>query len=91
MSHLLRATGTTTEDTTPPTRGSAAMNVCRGSLVLHRDGTPVLCSEELAGRRCEDLSYERHRIFRSCGLTFLRGCPECDEAVPAAAAVSGSA
>lgn len=58
------------------------MNVCRGSLVLHKDGTPVLCSEELAGRSCIELSYERHRIFRSCGLTFLRGCPDCrdDEA-----------
>jgi len=53
------------------------MKVCRGSLVLHKDGTPVLCSEELADRFCDDLSYERHRIFRSCGLTFLRGCPEC--------------
>jgi hypothetical protein len=54
------------------------MTPCRGSLVLHRDGTPVLCTEELAGRSCPDLCYERHRIFRSCGLTFLRGCPECE-------------
>jgi hypothetical protein len=53
------------------------MSVCKGSLILHKDGTPVFCSEQLAGRSCVDLSYERHRIFRSCGLTFARGCPEC--------------
>jgi hypothetical protein len=54
------------------------MSVCKGSLILHTDGTPVLCTEELEGRSCGDLTYERHRIFRSCGLTFLRGCPECE-------------
>ena len=55
------------------------MSVCRGSLIVHRDGTPVFCSEELAGHSCEgDLSYERHRIFRSCGLTFVLGCPDCE-------------
>ena len=53
------------------------MRVCRGSLILHRDGTPVCCSEELAGGFCDELSYERHRIFRSCGLTFRERCPEC--------------
>ena len=53
------------------------MSVCKGSLILHKDGTPVFCSEQLAGRSCVELSYERHRIFRSCGLTFQRGCPEC--------------
>ena len=53
------------------------MKVCRGSLILHRDGTPVCCSEEVAGGFCGELSYERHRIFRSCGLTFRDGCPEC--------------
>ncbi len=68
------------------------MSVCKGSLVLHRDGTPVFCSEELAGRSCGDLSYEHHRIFRSCGMTFLRGCPECaDEAASSqASAAHGS-
>jgi hypothetical protein len=55
------------------------MSVCKGSLVVHRNGTPMLCTEELSGRSCAELSYERHRIFRSCGLTFQRGCPECDE------------
>lgn len=58
------------------------MSVCEGSLIVHKDGTPVLCSEELSGRSCGgDLTYERHRIFRSCGLTFLRGCPECETQV----------
>lgn len=55
------------------------MSVCKGSLVVHRNGTPMLCTEELSARSCGELSYERHRIFRSCGLTFERGCPECDE------------
>ena len=63
------------------------MSVCKGSLIVHRDGTPVFCSEELAGRSCGDLSYERHRIFRSCGLTYVRGCPDCeDQPSPASAA-----
>jgi hypothetical protein len=57
------------------------MSVCKGSLILHRDGTPVLCTEELAGRSCVDLTYEHHRIFRSCSLTFLRGCPQCADNV----------
>ena len=67
------------------------MTVCRGSLVVHMDGTPVFCSEELAGRRCDELSYERHRIFRSCGLTFVRGCPQCRdlEAVASSAVLGG--
>ena len=60
------------------------MSVCKGSLILHKDGTPVFCSEELAGRSCGDLSYEHHRIFRSCGLTFPLGCPQCAPAAPAA-------
>jgi hypothetical protein len=60
------------------------MSVCKGSLILHKDGTPVFCSEQLAGRSCVDLSYEGHRIFRSCGLTFERGCPECTDKVQAA-------
>jgi hypothetical protein len=55
------------------------MSVCRGSLVVHKDGSPVFCSEEMAGRSCEGLSYERHRIFRSCGLTFFQGCPDCED------------
>ena len=63
------------------------MSVCKGSLVVHKDGTPVFCSEELAGRSCADLSYERHRIFRSCGLTFLRGCPDCVDQLLSASAV----
>jgi hypothetical protein len=55
------------------------VSFCKGSLVVHRDGNPVFCSEELAGRFCGGgLRYERHRIFRSCGLTFFRGCPECE-------------
>jgi len=54
------------------------MTVCKGNLIVHRDGTAALCSEELAGRSCGELSFERHRIFRSCGLTFLRGCPRCE-------------
>jgi len=69
----------------PPGRGrggerpGGAVSFCKGSLVVHKDGTPVFCSEELAGRFCGGgLSYERHRIFRSCGLTFFRGCPECE-------------
>jgi hypothetical protein len=54
------------------------MTVCKGNLIVHSDGTPALCSEELAGRSCGDLSFERHRIFRSCGFTFLHGCPKCE-------------
>jgi hypothetical protein len=66
------------------------VSFCKGSLVVHKDGTPVFCSEELAGRFCAGaLSYERHRIFRSCGLTFFRGCPEC-ESEPASTTASAS-
>lgn len=67
------------------------MSACKGSLVVHKDGTPVFCSEELAGRSCPDLSYERHRIFRSCGLTFLRGCPDCVNQASAAPSVRATA
>src|SRR5580700_1346138 len=65
--------------TGPGEEKAGSVSVCRGSLIVHKDGTPLLCSEELAGRSCAgDRSYERHRIFRSCGLTLLDGCPECE-------------
>jgi hypothetical protein len=78
-------------------RTGGGVSFCKGSLVVHKDGTPLFCSEELAGRFCGGgLSYERHRIFRSCGLTFFRGCPECEselasasDVAPALAAVHG--
>jgi hypothetical protein len=66
------------------------MSICRGSLVVHKDGSPVFCSEELAGRPCEGPSYERHRIFRSCGLTFFRGCPDCEGQETAASTPSAA-
>ena len=53
------------------------MGACSGTLVVHEDGTPVWCSEELGGRVCGDRSYERHRSFQSCRVALRLGCPEC--------------
>ncbi len=73
----------------PEQDGGGGVSFCKGSLVVHKDGTPVFCSEELAGRFCGGgVSYERHRIFRSCGLTFFRGCPECESELASASDVA---
>ena len=56
----------------------SSTSVCQGILVVHRDGTPVLCSEELSGRPCAAAhAYEWHTAIHSCALTFVHGCPTC--------------
>jgi hypothetical protein len=57
------------------------MQPCTGTLVVHEDGTPALCSEELRGGRCPDHGYERHRAFEPCRLTSEHGCPRCRDLV----------
>jgi hypothetical protein len=61
------------------------MASCDGTLVVHEDGNPIWCSEELAGRPCRDYTFERHRAFMSCRVAFRLGCPDCggDEVVGA--------
>ena len=50
---------------------------CRGTLVVHQDGTPIWCSEELDGNTCTGDVLERHRALISCRLAFRLGCPDC--------------
>jgi len=56
------------------------MQPCTGTLVVHRDGTPALCSEELRGGECPGRGYERHRAFEPCRVTRGPDCPHCRDA-----------
>ncbi len=54
------------------------MGLCSGYLVVHADGTPFYCSEELAGATCEDYRPERHHTVRPCQTVVgYRYCSFC--------------
>lgn len=56
---------------------------CPGTMVLHLDGTPAACSEELDGRCCPG-DDRPHLGAISCGdLLGLGGCEACAPAAPA--------
>jgi hypothetical protein len=56
---------------------------CQGTLVVHEDGTPIWCSEELDGNTCTDDAVDRHRALISCRVAFRLGCPDCRHDEPA--------
>jgi hypothetical protein len=54
------------------------MGLCSGYLVVHADGTPFYCSEELVGASCHDYSAERHHTVRQCQTVVgYRHCSFC--------------
>ena len=59
---------------------AAVMQVCKGTLVVHKDSEPAYCSEEIAGRPCGDYDLTRHRSIASCRLIYVApGCRRCEE------------
>lgn len=51
---------------------------CDGSLMLHADGTPAACTEELEGRPCAGLEAEHRGPATSCDeLLGAGGCELC--------------
>lgn len=52
---------------------------CDGKLILHRDGTVALCTAQLTGPGCPDLSLAGHATFLSCADVLGAGvtCPRC--------------
>ena len=66
---------------------------CQGTLVVHEDGTPIWCSEELDGNTCTDDAFDRHRAFITCRVAFRLGCPDCrhDELVGVGAVARAAA
>ncbi|MGA2521373.1 MAG: hypothetical protein ABSG81_11225 [Acidimicrobiales bacterium] len=54
------------------------MQMCPGTLVVHEDGSPALCSVHGHIGPCPaELSLEAHRVVQSCRLVYVGRCPEC--------------
>jgi len=61
---------------------AAATCLCNGVLVVHQDGAPALCSEELDGRPCTGIEEPHQRSISCADLFGVGGCEVCASAAP---------